>query len=163
MIANEVLERFAQHTPMTVMAHLGLQRALEARWIDELFEKESRSQYTRELLFSTTVELMSLVALGLRPSVHAAAKSMKELPVTVQALYGKLNHSEPEVVRKLVGGSAERLRPVVQELIKKEAATLKGYRLRIVDGNHFRAPDPWLESMEQMRTHSAVAAGCRDS
>jgi IS4 transposase len=65
-------------------------------------------------LFSTTVELMSLVALGLRPSVHAAAKSMKGLPVTVQALYGKLNHSEPEVVRKLVSGSAERLRPVVQ-------------------------------------------------
>ena len=151
MIANEVLERFAQHTPMTVMAQLGLQRALEARWIDELFEKESRSQYTRELLFSTTVELMSLVALGLRPSVHAAAKRMKELPVTVQALYGKLNHSEPDVVRKLVSGSAERLRPVVRELIKKEAAALKGYRLRIVDGNHLPASEKRLKPLRGFR------------
>ncbi len=112
---------------------------------------ERRSQYTRELLFSTTVELMSLVALGLRPSVHAAAKSMKELPVTVQALYGKLNHSEPEVVRKLVSGSAERLRPVVQELIKKEAATLKGYRLRIVDGNHLPASEKRLKPLRGFR------------
>ena len=151
MIANEVLERFAQHSPMTVMARLGLQRALEARWIDELFERESRSQYTRELLFSTTVEVMSLVALGLRPSVHAAAKSMKELPVTVQALYGKLNHSEPEVVRKLVSGSAERLRPVVQELIKKEVATAKGYRLRIVDGNHLPASEKRLKPLRGFR------------
>lgn len=151
MIANEVMERFAQHTPFTVMAQLGLQRALEARWIDELFESESRSQYTRNLLFSTTVELMSLVALGLRPSVHAAAKSMKELPVTVQALYGKLNHSEPDVVRKLVSGGAERLRPVVQELIKKEAATLKGYRLRIVDGNHLPASEKRLKPLREFR------------
>ena len=151
VIANEVLERFAQHSPMTVMARLGLQRALEARWIDELFEKERRSQYTRELLFSTTVELMSLVALGLRPSVHAAAKSMKELPVTVQALYGKLNHSEPEVVRKLVSGSAERLTPVVQELIKKKAATVPGYRLRIVDGNHLPASEKRLKPLRGFR------------
>lgn len=151
MIANEVLERFAQHTPMTVMAQLGLQRALEAQWIDELFEKESRSQYTRELLFSTAVEVMSLVALGLRPSVHAAAKSMKELPVTVQALYGKLNHSEPEVVRKLVSGSAERLTPVVQELIKKRTPTVKGYRLRIVDGNHLPASEKRLKPLRGFR------------
>src|SRR3989304_579181 len=112
VIANEVLERFSQHTPLTVMAQLGMRQALDAQWIDELFEQESQSQYTRELLFSTTVELMTLVALALRPSVHAAANSMQEkLPVTVQALYGKLNHTEPEGVRKLVSGSAERLPP----------------------------------------------------
>jgi hypothetical protein len=40
---------------------------------------ELRIRDTRERLFSTTVELMSLVTLGLRPSVHAAAKSMQLL------------------------------------------------------------------------------------
>ena len=152
MIANEVLERFSQHTPLTVMAQLGMQQALDAQWIDELFEQESQSQYTRELLFSTTVELMSLVALGLRPSVHAAAKSMQEkLPVTVQALYGKLNHTEPEVVRKLVSGSAERLEPVMRELIKKQAPTVKGHRLRIVDGNHLPASEKRLKPLREYR------------
>lgn len=152
VISNEVLERFAQHTPLTVMAQLGLQRALDARWIDELFEKESQSQYTRELLFSTTVELMSLVALGLRPSVHAAAKSMmQKLPVSIQALYDKLRGTEPEVVRKLVSGSAERLKAVMQELTKKEAATVPGYRLRIVDGNHLPASEKRLKPLREFR------------
>lgn len=151
LISNEVLRRFAEHTPLTVMAQLGLQQALDAQWIDELFERESQSQYTRELLFSTTVELMSLVALGLRASVHAAAKSMPELPVTVQALYGKLNHTEPEVVRTLVSGSAARLTPVVQELIKKEVATVPGYRLRIVDGNHLPASEKRLKPLRGFR------------
>jgi len=82
-----------------MMAQLGLGRALDATWIDEMFEKESQAQYTRELLFSTTVEAMSLVALGLRPSVHAAAQSV-ELPVSIQALYGKLRNTETEVVRE---------------------------------------------------------------
>lgn len=120
MIANEVLRRFAQQSPLTMMAQLGLDRALDAKWIDEMFEKESKTQYTRELLFSTTVETMSLVAMGLRPSVHAAAQSM-ELPVSIQALYGKLRNTETEVVRKLVSGSADRLVAVVQELTRQQA------------------------------------------
>lgn len=152
MIADEVLERFSQHTPITVMAQLGMQHAVSAQWIDELFEAESQAQYTRELLFSTTVELMSLVVLGLRPSVHAAAKSMQEkLPVSLQALYEKLNGSEPEVVRKLVSGSAERLTPVIQELIKRQTPTVKGYRLRIVDGNHLPGSQKRLKLLREHR------------
>jgi IS4 transposase len=152
LIADEVLERFSQHSPITVMAQLGMQHALSAQWIDELFEAQSQSQYTRELLFSTTVELMSLVALGLRPSVHAAAKSMQEkLPVSLQALYEKLKGSETEVVRKLVSGSAERLTSVVQELIKRQAPMVKGYRLRIVDGNHLPGSEKRLKPLREHR------------
>ncbi len=39
--------------------------------------------YSRELLFSTVVELVTLVSLGLRPSLHAAARTMDTLPVTL--------------------------------------------------------------------------------
>ncbi len=50
MISNQVLERFAKDSPITVMARLaGLERALDAKWVDELFERQSESQYTREL------------------------------------------------------------------------------------------------------------------
>ena len=89
MISNEVLERFAQQSPMTMMAQLGLERALDTKWIDEMFERESQTQYTKELLFSSIVEVSSLVVMGLRPSIHAAAKSL-QLPVSFQALYEKL-------------------------------------------------------------------------
>jgi len=60
---------------------LALQRALDPAWLDALFEQERQQQYKRELLFSTTVELMSVVAVGQRPSLHAAAKACKDLTV----------------------------------------------------------------------------------
>ncbi len=63
-------------------------------------------------MFSTTVEIMSLVPVGLRPSVHAAAKASPALPVSITALYDKIGRTEPGLVRGLVQGSARRLGPV---------------------------------------------------
>jgi IS4 transposase len=150
LISKEVLERIAQYSPITLMARLAMDRAVDPKWIDEVFKRESQSQYTRELLFSTTVEVMSLVVSGLRPSVHAAAKSV-DLPVTVQALYGKLKKAEPQVIRALVGESAQRLISVVRELAPKKAATVKGFRLRITDGNHLPASEKRLRELREVR------------
>jgi hypothetical protein len=47
--------------------------------VDEVFEEHRGRQYTRELLFSTVVDLMGLVALGMRPSLHAAASYHRKL------------------------------------------------------------------------------------
>jgi len=60
------------------MAHLVLDRVLPASWIDEVFQAHRQRQYPRELLLSSVVELMLLVTLGLRPSLHAAARKMAE-------------------------------------------------------------------------------------
>lgn len=49
MVLDAVVERFLEHSPISVMARLGLQRALDPAWIDELFEQERETQYTREL------------------------------------------------------------------------------------------------------------------
>ncbi|MHA6892733.1 transposase, partial [Ralstonia pseudosolanacearum] len=46
------------------MAGLALERALPATWVDEVFEVHRDRQYPRELMFSTIVELMTLVTLG---------------------------------------------------------------------------------------------------
>lgn len=149
---SRVLERFKKKSAITVMAQLGLARALDAKWIDELFEQHRTTQYTRELLFSTTVDLMSLVSLGLSPSIHAAAKSMEqELNVSLQSVYNKLNGIEPPVVRAFVSGSAERLVAVVQALEPKKIPTVKGFRLRIVDGNHLAASEKRLKVLRNFR------------
>jgi hypothetical protein len=47
-----------------------------------VFEAEHQRQYSRDLLFSTVVELMTLVSLRLRPSLHAAARQKGDLPVS---------------------------------------------------------------------------------
>ncbi|TCV37005.1 hypothetical protein EDB99_14041, partial [Pseudomonas sp. 460] len=101
----EVLARFEQKTPASVMTKLILEQAVPAAWVDQVFEEQRQRQYPRELLFSTIVELMSLVSLGLRPSLHAAARQMEHLPVTLAALYDKVSRTEPALLRALVTGS----------------------------------------------------------
>lgn len=79
MVMDAVIARCAEQSPLTVMARLALQRALDPAWVNELFAQHGGGQYTRELLFSTTVELMSVVAVGLRPSLHAAAQAARPI------------------------------------------------------------------------------------
>ncbi len=82
---------------------------------------------------------MTLVVLGLRPSLHAAARKMEHLPVSLAALYDKLRRTEPAVLRGLVQGSAQRLMPVAASFVGEPS--LAGWRLRIVDGNHLPASE----------------------
>ena len=93
------MERFERHAPASVMARLALEHALPAGWVDEVFEAHRQQQYSRELLVSTAVGLTMLVLLGLRPSLHAAARQMPALP---GLLYDKVNHTEPAVLRSRV-------------------------------------------------------------
>ena len=81
------------------MARTALEHALSPDWIDAVFEAERQRQYSRELMFSTVVELMTLVSLGLRPSLHAAARQMDNLPVSLASLYDKVNHTEPGILQ----------------------------------------------------------------
>lgn len=70
LVWSAVLERFERHAPAGVMARLALEHALPGGWVDDVFEAHRRRQYSRELLFSTVVELTTLVSLGLRPSLR---------------------------------------------------------------------------------------------
>src|SRR3982751_939340 len=139
MAFDAVLQQFVEHCPVAVMARITLGQAITATWIDDVFDRHRQRQYTRDLLFSTVVDLMALVALGLRPSLHAAAKSSNELKVSMAALYDKVNHAEPAVMQALVQGSAERLAPIVTSLRACGTPWVEGYRVRIVDGNHLPA------------------------
>jgi hypothetical protein len=55
------------------------------------------------LLFSTVVNLMSLVVCGILPSVNAAYQAKaKGIGVTIQPVYNKLNDIEPQIVEALL-------------------------------------------------------------
>ena len=103
----------------------------------------------RELLFSTVVEVMTLVSLGLRPSLHAAARATPGLPVSLASLYDKVNHTEPAILEALVRGSAERLAPVVAAV--GQGASLPGWQVRILDGNHLPASEKRLTPLRDHR------------
>jgi hypothetical protein len=152
MVMDAVVERCVEQSPVTVMARLALQRALEPAWVDALFERAGATQYTRELLlFSTTVELMSVMAVGLRPSVHAAAKACKDLPVSVQALYDKIDERRLLWYGRWCRKAAVRLQEVLMPMMRDKAPTVPGYRLRIVDGNHLPASEKRLKPLRGFR------------
>jgi IS4 transposase len=150
MALGAVLERFIEKSPLSVMARLAVQRAVSPEWVDSLFEEHRERQYTRELMFSSVVEMMSLVAMGLRPSLHAAAKA-SNLSVSMTAVYDKVNRVEGRVVRALVQQSAERLSPVVSPMQSQQAPFAKGYRVRIVDGNHLPATEKRVKPLRGFR------------
>jgi len=56
-------------------------------------------QYTRELLFSSIVELMSPVVCAIHPSAGAAYKPARDMNVSLSAVHAKLNGIELEVSR----------------------------------------------------------------
>jgi IS4 transposase len=151
MVLDAVLARFVEQSPITVMAQMALSRALAPAWLDSLFELHRQRQYTRDLLFSSVVDLMAVVAVGLQPSVHAAAQARKDLPVSLAALYDKINNTEPELARALVTGSAQRLEPLVREIRKAQKPVFPGYRVRVLDGNHLPASEKRLAPLRSFR------------
>lgn len=151
MLDDSILRRFMEASPLTVMARMALERALDPDWVDALFEEQRDRQYTRELLFSTVVELTSAVALGVQPSLHAAVQARRSLPVSLPALYGKLQRTEPGLMGALVRGTFERLAPVACELEPKQTQWAGGLRVRIVDGNHLPASEKRLGPLRGFR------------
>ena len=92
VVHSEVFERFTQGDPLPVMAQAAMENALNPRILDQLFEDVAERQYTREILFSSIVELMSLVVCRIQPSINAAyQKNAVPINVSLQALYRKID------------------------------------------------------------------------
>jgi IS4 transposase len=137
MRLGETFERFLQQAPICVMYRALLERALDPPELDRLFEREATSQYTRELLFSTVVELMATVVFGVKPSVRAAyLASLGEIAASLTAVYEKLKGVEPGVCRALLRETTGRLEPLVRSLNAALPGPIPGYRAKILDGNH---------------------------
>lgn len=144
MILAKAFEKFADGSPVCVMIRGSLEHALPEECVNQLFERTAQRQYTRELLFSDVVDVMSGVVCQVFPSVNAAyQKQCERLSVSGRALYDKISLVESRVVRELVRSTAQRLEPVVRKLRKKAGfqTLLPGWRVRILDGNHLAASE----------------------
>lgn len=156
MILGKAFEDFADGSPVCVMIRGSLEYALSEEFVDEIFETTAAKQYTRDLLFSDVVDVMASVVCQVFPSVNAAyTKQQDRFTVSRRALYGKIAHVEPKVIRELVRQTARRLTPVVEGLQKRvgRRGLLPGYRVRILDGNHLAATE---HRIKELRT---IASG----
>jgi hypothetical protein len=133
-------EPFVKAAPFCVLARAALEGLFHPSRLNQLFDDTARKQYTRELLFSQLVELMSAVVLRQQPSVRAAyRKGVGNISVSDQAVYDKLDGLELAVSAALVNDSAARLAPVIDRLKARRRSWVKSYRVRILDGNNLGA------------------------
>ena len=68
---SSIFEQFVQESPVSVMARVLMERIFAPERMDSLFTKYASVQYQQDLLFSSQVDLMSLVVCGIHKSVHA--------------------------------------------------------------------------------------------
>lgn len=153
MRVNAIFEQFVEASPLSIMVRALMERIFAADALNELFEQTAQKQYTRELLFSTLVSLMSLVVSKIYPSVNAAYKAFENsIGVSKPAFYAKLNGLEPRIAQALVRYSHEQLFPLVEQFGQVSTVRLEGYSLRIADGNHLGATEHRLKPLQATRS-----------
>ena len=145
---GEKIEAFAHKAPAAVLVRAVLQRDLDPQRMNQLFHDAAELQYENKLLFSTVMMLMIDVSLKSVPSLNRAyLLHQEEIPVSVKALYDKVNGLEIGISRELVADSFRNLAPVVDQLKAKHAPFLEGFRTLILDGNHFAATQRRLKEL----------------
>jgi IS4 transposase len=155
MVLDTIFDRFAEQSPVTVMARAALEHALNPGAIDALFERAADRQYTRTLLFSTVVDLMATVVCNVRPAIHAAFQAHAEtIGVSLRAVYDKIDRTEPGVSAELVRHTARTLTPVITAMGGGRPAWLPGYPVKILDGNHLAGTE---HRLKELRTIGAGA------
>jgi IS4 transposase len=148
----EIFQRFDQESPVALMLSDTLENAFAAPALDELFAQTAEQQYTRTLLFSTVVEVMTAVVLRQEQSLHAAFQHRREqLAVGISSLYEKLARMETRVSEALVRHSVVRIAPILQELEPTPEEVLAGYEVRILDGHHLEGTEHRLKPLRRMR------------
>src|SRR5580704_12776249 len=102
MLMGQIFERFVKKTPFAVMSRSLLERTLPPETLDGLFEENADTQYTRELTFSSVVDLMGQVVTSAFPSVRAAYLDKSfNISVSLTSLYNKLQGIESAVAAEL--------------------------------------------------------------
>ncbi len=150
MLAS-IFESFAAASPVSVMMRGMMERVFQPERLDEIFATHSQRQYERELLFSSLVNLLSLVVCGIHPSVNAAYKAKADrMNVTRGALYQKLNGVEIGVSAALLRTTARELNKLITMMGGQQVPLLPGYAVRILDGNALAATQHRLKVLRDV-------------
>lgn len=148
----EILQKFSEKSPTTVMVRVLLERLLNPEKLDRWFEATRQAQYKRDTLFSSLVGLMLHVVCRSPASVHAAYRQAN-IAASIVAVYAKLRGVELTTSQALVGGIAREARDMILEMNGARPSLLPGYRLKYLDGNCLAAGEHRLKPLR------ATAAG----
>ena len=152
MLPTSVLDRFIERCPAAVMIRATLERLLRPARLDQIFEDSKHRQYTKQLLFSQVVAIMTAVATRIHASVHATYLTVQEqLGVSVTALYDKLNHLELGISQALVRETAADASKVIDAMRNAKNEVLPGFEVFYLDGNHLSSTEHRLAELRTTR------------
>jgi hypothetical protein len=125
-----------EKSPIPVMARALLERVLTTERLNTCFDAVAERQYTRDLLFSSLFELMSLVVMKVFPSVNSAYQAEKaNIGVSITSVYNKLNSLEEDIPAQLVRDTSQDLTGFIEEMDGACTPLLRNYRVTMLDGN----------------------------
>lgn len=158
MLLGKALEVFIEKSPISVMVSGALEWIFQPEVLDQIFQDRAILGYTKELTFSRCVEIMSAVVFQQSPSVGAYYQAhAEEISVTRQAVYNKLQRMELQIPAALVHYSAEALLSCIEAMGSQPPPLLRGYRVRVLDGNHLAGTEHRI--FELRRYRAAVLPG----
>ena len=147
---GEILQKFAEKSPITVIVRGLLEHLLNAEKIDQWFDSVRQAQYTREILFSSIVSLMLQVVCKIRTSVHSAYRHAP-IEASVVAVYDKLKGVETTTSQALVRHIACESASIIRNLNGANESLLPGYRVKFLDGNCLAATEHRLNVLRDTR------------
>lgn len=152
MLIGKQFQMFVEQSPVSVIVRGTLERVFHPEKLEQVFEDNSVLQYTKELTFTECVHIMSAVVFQSVPSVGAWYKAHPdEISVTRQAMYDKLKHTELPVSAALVRYSADALLPCLRAMKGQPPSLLRGYRVRVLDGNHLAGSEHRILELRRYR------------
>lgn len=151
MKLGHIFDRFVEQSPISVMYRGLLENIFAEDGLNELFDRHAQRQYPRELMFSAMVDLLGVVVVGMRKSVHAAWKARTTpIEVSIKAVYDKLAGTELVVSEAFVRETTARLQQMLKPASQHgKKPIVPGYTVRILDGNHLAGTDRRLKELRR--------------
>ncbi len=144
---SQIIDKFIEKSPITVMAQGLLEHLLNQNKLDEWFENNNGTQYTRKLLFSSVIDIMLSVVCQVRSSVHVAFQKSDHITVSSTSLYNKINGMDPHLIASLVRHISSESEALIKEMKAEHPALVKGYRTKLIDGNCIEATEHRLKPL----------------
>ncbi len=146
---DRAINKFAEKKPMAVMARVLITNTLSSETFDRVYSKHRKRQFEGDLSFSTVADIMGEVVLKIHPKVNSAYVN-RQIDVSVNSVYNKLQGIETQVSRAVVKETASKMMSIVDNLSGPLPPLLLGYRTKIVDGNHFRRTDRRIGELREL-------------
>jgi len=138
---SNILDKFIANSPVSVMAQGLVENLLNANKLNQWFNENCGTQYTRDLNFSSVVAVMLEVVCQIRSSIHVSYQKSNHINVSITSLYNKLNGMEPNTSASLVRDIALESSVIIQQMKAENNDWIKGYRIKLLDGNCIEATE----------------------